>query len=554
MGIKRNKIYAAMIGLLAAVAPTSAWANKNAEVSRSLEIYSTLLRELDMFYVDSFSVEKTVETGIDAMLNKIDPYTMYIPEREMEDLKFMTTGVYAGVGSVISQRDSLVIIQEVYEDSPSHKYGLKAGDILVSVDGENVVGSTTSDVSKKLRGVAGTPVKVVVKRGEAQREITLNIVRDNITVSSLPIAKNIGNNVGYILLTGFTTGTADLFKTELKKLKQSGINSLIIDLRSNPGGILSEAVDIVGCFVEKGTKVVYTKSKVKEWDETFSTTKDPVDLDIPIVVMVNSESASAAEIVSGALQDLDRAVIMGERTFGKGLVQTSRNLPFGGSLKLTISKYHIPSGRCIQAIDYARTRENGKKFVIPDSLTHEFTTKNGRIVKDGCGVMPDTVYSGDSVPAPIVYHLYSKNIIFDYCTKWADSHPTIPAVADFVFTDWQDFKDFVVKKDFSYKTEKEKLFDALVERAKKDSTYEAAKPQYDALQMALFRCQDEELDKNKSEIIQLISTDLAQRYYYQKGAAEESLKYCKETKTAVGILRDRKAYNAILTNVKSSKK
>lgn len=552
MGIKRNKIYAAMIGLLAAVAPTSVMANKNAEVSRNLEIYSTLLRELDMFYVDTFSVEKTVETGINAMLNKIDPYTMYIPEREMDDLKFMTTGTYAGVGSVISQRDSLVMIQEVYENSPSHKYGLKAGDVLLSVDGEKVIGSTTSDVSKKLRGVAGTSVKVVVKRGD--KEVTLNIVRDNITISSLNLAKNIGDNIGYIHLTGFTTGTADLFKTELKKLKQSGIQGLIIDLRSNPGGILSEAVDIVGCFVEKGTKVVYTKSKIKEWDETFSTTKDPVDLDMPIVVMVNGESASAAEIVSGALQDLDRAVILGERTYGKGLVQTSRSLPFGGSLKLTISKYHIPSGRCIQAIDYARTRENGKKFVIPDSLTHEFKTKNGRIVKDGCGVMPDTVYTGDSVPAQIVYQLYVKNIIFDYCTKWAAEHPTIPLVQDFKFTDWQDFKNFVVSKDFSYKTEKEKLFDALVEKAKKDSTYEAAKQQYDALQMALFRCQDEELDKNKDEIIQLISTDLAQRYYFQKGASEESLKYDKETKRASDILRNKNVYKAILSTSKKSDK
>ncbi|MBP5704151.1 MAG: S41 family peptidase [Paludibacteraceae bacterium] len=552
MGIKRNKIYAAMIGLLAAVAPTSVMANKNAEVSRNLEIYSTLLRELDMFYVDTFSVEKTVETGINAMLNKIDPYTMYIPEREMDDLKFMTTGTYAGVGSVISQRDSLVMIQEVYENSPSHKYGLKAGDVLLRVDGEKVIGSTTSDVSKKLRGVAGTSVKVVVKRGD--KEVTLNIVRDNITISSLNLAKNIGDNIGYIHLTGFTTGTADLFKTELKKLKQSGIQGLIIDLRSNPGGILSEAVDIVGCFVEKGTKVVYTKSKIKEWDETFSTTKDPVDLDMPIVVMVNGESASAAEIVSGALQDLDRAVILGERTYGKGLVQTSRSLPFGGSLKLTISKYHIPSGRCIQAIDYARTRENGKKFVIPDSLTHEFKTKNGRIVKDGCGVMPDTVYTGDSVPAQIVYQLYVKNIIFDYCTKWAAEHPTIPSVQDFKFTDWQDFKNFVVSKDFSYKTEKEKLFDALVEKAKKDSTYEAAKQQYDALQMALFRCQDEELDKNKDEIIQLISTDLAQRYYFQKGASEENLKYDKETKRASDILRNKNVYNAILSTSKKSDK
>lgn len=551
MGLKRN-IYAAMVGLLAAVAPTSALANKNAEVSRNLEIYSTLLRELDMFYVDTFSVEKTVETGINAMLNKIDPYTMYIPEREMDDLKFMTTGTYAGVGSVISQRDSLVIIQEVYENSPSHKYGLKAGDVILSVDGEKVVGSTTSDVSKKLRGVAGTSVKVVVKR--ADKEVTLNIVRDNITISSVNLAKKIGEDIGYIHLTGFTTGTADLFKTELKKLKQSGIQGLIIDLRSNPGGILSEAVDIVGCFVEKGTKVVYTKSKIKEWDETFSTTKDPVDLDMPIVVMVNGESASAAEIVSGALQDLDRAVILGERTYGKGLVQTSRSLPFGGSLKLTISKYHIPSGRCIQAIDYARTRENGKKFVIPDSLTHEFKTKNGRIVKDGCGVMPDTVYTGDSVPAQIVYQLYVKNIIFDYCTKWAAEHPTIPSVQDFKFTDWQDFKNFVVSKDFSYKTEKEKLFDALVEKAKKDSTYEAAKQQYDALQMALFRCQDEELDKNKDEIIQLISTDLAQRYYYQKGASEESLKYDKETKRASDILRNKNGYNAILSTSKKSDK
>lgn len=552
MGIKRNKIYAAMIGLLAAVAPTSGWANKKADVSKNLEIYSSLLRELDMFYVDTFSVEKTVETGINAMLNKIDPYTMYIPEREQEDLKFMTTGTYAGVGSVISQRDSMVIIQEVYENSPSHKYGLKAGDVIVSVDGENAIGSTTSDVSKKLRGVAGTTAKVVVKR--ADKELTLNIVRDNITISSVNLATKIGSDIGYIHLTGFTTGTADQFKTELKRLKQEGAKGLIIDLRSNPGGILSEAVDIVGCFVEKGTKVVYTKSKIKEWDETFSTTKDPVDLEMPIVVLVNGESASAAEIVSGSLQDLDRAVLMGERTYGKGLVQTSRNLPFGGSLKLTISKYHIPSGRCIQAIDYARTREQGKKFVIPDSLTHEFKTKNGRIVKDGCGVMPDTIYTPDSVPAQIVYQLYAKNIIFDYCTKWSVEHPTIPSVQDFKFTDWQDFKNFVVSKDFSYKTDKEKLFDALVEKAKKDSTYEAAKQQYDALQLALFRCQDEELDKNKEEIVQLISTDLAQRYYFQKGASEENLKYDKETKRACEILRNKSTYDSILSTSKKSGK
>lgn len=517
----------------------SVFANSHeAQISEGIDVFATVTRELDMYYADTLNIKDLMTKGVKGMLSSIDPYTVYIPEQGQKDFKFMTTGEYAGVGSVITKRDEDIYITEVYEGTPSHKAGLKVGDVILKVDTFDCKNASVSDVSNHLRGIASTEAKVKIRAAADGKEKTISIIRDNITISSIPVSKMISQKTGIIRITSFTKGVAAEFKTEFLKLKKQGMERLVIDLRDNPGGILSEAVSIVSMFVDKGEKIVYTKPKLSAWAETYTSQTEPLDLQIPILVMVDEGSASASEVVSGALQDLDRAVIMGERTYGKGLVQTTRDLPYGGSLKLTISKYHIPSGRCIQAIDYANRDKNGTPERIPDSLTTEFKTKNGRIVRDGCGILPDVNFKKKD-GSEISYHLYVKNIIFDYVTQYEKTHSVAPKSVDqFEYKDWDEFKIFVQNSDFSYKTVPEEYLKKLIEVAKKDSVYDGAEKEFQALELALSHCQDLELEKAKEDIIGLITYEYIKRVLYQRGAAESELKYDSMVKVAIEVIED----------------
>jgi len=516
------------------------------EISKNLDIFNALYKELDLFYVDTIQPEKVIKEGIDAMLGELDPYTNYIPESEMDDLKFMTTGEYAGIGAMIKQKDGKTVISEIYEGMPAYKSGLKVGDVFVEIDGVNVNKKNNSEVSEMLKGQAKTVVKVTVERLGEKKPITKEIIREKIVITPISYSGVLDGNVGYINLSSFTDKSAEVFKEAFLDLKNNKkIESLIIDLRSNPGGILSEAVKITNLFVDKKSTVVYTKGKVTQWDETYKATKDPIDKEIPIVVLVNRGSASAAEIVAGALQDLDRAVIAGERTFGKGLVQTTRELPYGGSLKVTTAKYHIPSGRCIQAIDYTRRSEEGFVQRIPDSLTTEFKTSKGRIVRDGGGIYPDLFIEPEK-NATISYYLYTKNLIFDYVNKYQSTRPTILPLKDFTFTEYDEFKEFVKSRNFTYKLRTEELLNNLIDIAKEEGYYDISESKFIALKEALSHDLDKDLELFKDEITELISMEIAKRYYYQKGEIIEMLKRDKTSKEAVKLLKDNEKYKALL--------
>lgn len=520
------------------------------QISKSLDIFNSVIKELDLFYVDTIKPEETVKYGIDAMLATADPYTTYFPESEMKDLKFMTTGSYAGVGAVISAKDKKVFITEIYEGKPAYKAGLRAGDVFVSVGGVVTDGKSTSDVSQLLRGEPLTTVKVVVDR-PGKGIVKVDVVREKIVIDPVVYYGMVNNSVGFINLTQFTDQSYSSFHNAFLALKAKGMKSLVIDLRGNPGGLLSEATRILNMFVPKGSKLVYTKGKDDKWNTTYKATEAPIDTVMPIAVLVNRNSASAAEIVSGTLQDLDRAVVIGERTYGKGLVQTTRDLPYGGSLKVTISKYYIPSDRCIQAIDYAKRDKDGLVARIPDSLTHEFKTLHGRIVRDGCGISPD-VFVKTEKNAPISYYLYSKNVIFDYVTHYQQLHPSILSEADVRLSDadYADFKKFVKESGFSYKTKTQETLEKLRKVAEEDGCLEKSKAEFDALAARINPDLDADLEANRADISKYICFEIARRYFYQRGVVQEQLKDDSGVNKAVEILSDLKAYTGWLTKEK----
>ena len=487
-------------------------------VSKNMDIYNSLFKELDMFYVDTINPEKTIKTGIDAMLNSLDPYTVYIPEEEMEDFKFMMSGEYAGVGAIIAKHKNAIIINEIYEGKPADKCGLKVGDKFIEVAGKKIgEDKSTSDVSNLLRGDANTVVEVVVERPGEKKPLKLKITREKIAINPIEYYDVLDNNIGFISVSNFTDKTASSFKEAFLDLKKKGITSLIIDLRSNPGGLLSEALQIVNYFVPKGSTLLTTRGKVKQWDETYKATSSPIDTEIPLAVIVNKGSASASEVVAGALQDLDRAVVIGERSYGKGLVQTTRNLPYGGGIKVTTSKYYTPSGRCVQAIDYSDRDENGYVKRIPDSLTTEFKTANGRIVRDGGGITPDSVVEIKDNYSELEKKLVSDNIIFDYAVNFRVKHKNIAPPKEFVFDDYDDFKKFVKDANFTYTRNTEKGVKALVDIAKKEGYYEIAKEEFDALEKKLEHDIDKDLDHFKRDVKWLVTAEILSKYYYKRG-------------------------------------
>lgn len=524
--------------------------DKNFEIGKNLDVFNSLYRELDMFYVDSINAEQLIRTGIDAMLESLDPYTTYIPETELEDFKFMTTGEYAGVGAVISMdKDKNIVVNEPYEGKPAAKAGLKAGDIILSIDGEKLQGVGVSEASEKLKGRPGTKIKLVIQRPGEKKTLTVPIERELIQIEAVTYSGVLADSIGYIFLNNFTDKSGQEVRNALLKLKDEyHIKSLILDLRGNPGGILEEAVQVVNLFVPKGELVVSTKGKVKQWDKSYRTTIEPIDTLMPLVVLTNSGSASASEIVSGALQDLDRAVILGTRTFGKGLVQSTREVAYDGNLKLTIAKYYIPSGRLIQALDYSHRNPDGSVGRVPDSLTNVFKTSKGRLVRDGGGINPDVTIETKKIPT-IAMYLTMDNIIFDYATQWAIGKEKIASPEIFTITDedYENFKHFVKERDFTYDRQSEKVLKNLKEIAEFEGYMDTASEEFKALEAKLKPDLDRDLDKFKPIIIDQINEEIIKRFYYQKGKVRIALRDDTQLQEAIKLLNDKEAYSKLLS-------
>lgn len=518
------------------------------EISKNLDIFATLFREVNVYYVDQTDPGKLIKKGIDAMLESLDPYTNYIPESEIEDYRFMTTGQYGGIGALIRQRGDYVVIAEPYEGFPAYKSGLMAGDSILEIDGKSAKGKKTDEISKILKGQPQTPVKVLIKRVGEEESIEKTLIREEIKIKSVPYFGMLNSHVGYIRLTGFTQNAGKEVKDALLSLKENKeLQSVVFDLRGNPGGLLNEAINTANVFIDKGQEVVSTKGKISDWDKTYKALNPSLDTNIPIAILVNSGSASASEIVSGTIQDLDRGVVVGQRTFGKGLVQTTRPLTYNSQLKVTTAKYYIPSGRCIQALDYAHRNEDGSVGKIPDSLITLFKTKNNRTVYDGGGITPDVQlkpYRYSNIAASLV----GKGRIFDYATLYRSKHPSIPSAKEFKLTD-QDFNNFtayISDKDYDYITKSEKTLDELKKNAQKEKYFEDIVQEYDALKKKMIHNKKEDIVKNKEEIMGLLKEEIVSRYYYQTGRIEAAFSYDTEIQKAIEVLSDKSIYTSIL--------
>lgn len=532
--------------------------DRNFQISKNLDIFNSIFKELDLFYVDTVNAEKMIQTGVEGMLSLTDPYTEYYPEEEVSSLKEMTTGKYGGIGAAIryyEAKDRIAVVEPT-EGMPAAEAGVKAGDIILSVGGKEMVRGDmkpqefSSKVSEALRGEPGTSfvLKVLRPLKNDSTVMEFKITRKNIRTNPVPYYGMVKDSIGYLALSSFTENSAKDFKKAFIELKQKGAKSLIIDLRDNGGGSLSEAVDIVNLYVPKGQEIVVTKGKVRQAQGSYKTQNEPVDTQIPLAVLVNGATASASEIVSGSLQDLDRAVVIGSRTFGKGLVQTIRPLPYNGTLKVTTSKYYIPSGRCIQAIDYAKKNADGSVARTPDSLTTVFHTAAGREVRDGGGIRPDIEVKGDKIPN-IVFYLMNDDLIFDYATQYCWDHPTLASVDDFKLTDadYEAFKKLVKSRNFTYDRQSEKMLKSLKEIAEFEGYMTEAAEEFKALEKKLNHNLNRDLDYFAKPIKEYISQEIVTRYFYQRGAAMERLKDDTDLEEAIKVLQNPVRYREILS-------
>ena len=518
---------------------------KNFEIAKNLDIYHTLFRELNMFYVDEINPNELVKTSIDDMLQSLDPYTNYISEDQIEDFRFMTTGEYAGIGALISKHGEDIIIAEPYEGFPAQKSGIKAGDIILEVSDKDTKTMSTEDVSNLLKGPANKPVTIKVQRPGEKKPITFEVVREKVSVDAVPYYGMLDNNTAYIRLSSFTANCSEDVKKAFLELKKNNPDGLILDLRGNPGGLLMEAVNIVNFFVPKGEEIVSTRGKVKQWDKTYTATQEPIDTTIKIAVLVNRGSASASEIVSGAIQDLDRGIIVGSRTFGKGLVQTTRDLSYNTKLKVTTAKYYVPSGRCIQMLDYSHRNEDGSVGNVPDSLISEFTTKKGRKVYDGGGIVPDMQLDSETL-STLSIELVTQFKIFDFATKYANENESIAEPEAFTITDaiYKQFADFVKASDFHYDSQSKDEFEALMKTAKQEKYYGLAEDEFKALQAKLEPNLDKDLKGFRDEISELLEDEIVTRYYYQKGAIRAAIHDDEGIEKTIDALHSETAYAA----------
>tara|TARA_B100000927_G_scaffold286165_1_gene277251 strand:- start:5641 stop:7284 length:1644 start_codon:yes stop_codon:yes gene_type:complete len=515
------------------------------EISKNLDIFTTLYRELNVFYVDEVDPGSLMKTAIDAMLESLDPYTTYIPESEMEDFKFMTTGQYGGIGAIISKRGDYIIISEPYEGFPANKAGLIPGDKILKVNKKSVKGKTTEDVSKVLKGQPNTSVKLLVERLGKDKPLEFDLIREEVKIKSVPFFAEIEDNIGYIKLNAFHRNVSNEVAEAFNKInKDKSLKGLIFDLRGNPGGLLNEAVDVTNLFIDKGLLVVSTKGKIAEWDKLYKTTKEPLDTKIPLVILVDSRSASASEIVSGAVQDLDRGVLIGQRTFGKGLVQQTRKLTYNSQLKVTIAKYYIPSGRCINSVDYSNRNEDGSVGQIADSLKKEFKTSNGRIVLDGGGVNPDIVLERKKY-SNILASIMSKRLIFDFANEFYFKNSSIK---NFSINDslYNEFVEFLKNKEYQYETKTEKALNKMIKDAEKEKYFSDLKSEIDILKAKMDSSKNNDILKFKKEISQILEGEIISRYTLQRGRLENSLKYDEDVKEAISLIQDSEKYNNIL--------
>jgi len=515
---------------------------------KNIEIYTSLFRELNLYYVDETDPEKLIKSSIDEMLKTLDPYTEYIPESDLKDFQFATTGEYGGIGSLIRKSGDYAVISEVYKNFPADLANLKAGDLIIEIDGKSTRGVVITQISNLLKGSPGTELEIKVSRTGTDQPISKTLVRKKIQIKSVPYFGMIQNNIGYIRLTNFTMGSGKEVKDALKSLeKNHDLKALVLDLRGNPGGLLIEAVSVTNLFVPKGNEIVSTRGKVKDFDHSYYASENPVDTVVPIAILVSRNSASSAEIVAGAIQDLDRGIIVGERTYGKGLVQTTRTLSYNSQLKVTTAKYYIPSGRCIQALDYSNRNEDGSVGSIPDSLISEYTTKNGRTVFDGGGIIPDIQIKNPPL-SQIAIELYTRFLLFDYATQYFLQHDTIAPPGQFAITNknYDNFIQFIDRKEFDYQTQTEKAFSNLETLAKREKYFDSSKEAFFLLKEKLSHDKYKDLHTFKDEIQRLLKEEIVGRYYYQEGSIEASLSSDEQIIRAVEVVGDHDQYSSIL--------
>ena len=523
------------ISLAIAAITTISAQSQNFKLGQWSEIKNSIIKELNLSYVDSLPIDRIMRAGVDAMLEELDPYTIYIPEEENEDLQMLLSKTYGGIGAIIHKKvGENVIINEPYAGSPAEKYGLQCGDEIIQINGVPTKDLETKESSDRMKGKPGTTVVFKVKKVRTGDTLDINIVRERIHFPDIEYAGMLDDTTGYILQTGFTDNVSGEIRTKFQELKKQGMKRLVLDLRGNGGGLMSEAINIVSLFVPKGSLVVTSKGNTEESVKEFRTTTEPIDTQIPIIVMIDSGSASSSEIVSGALQDMDRATIMGKRSYGKGLVQSIKPLPYNGQMKITTAKYYTPSGRCVQAIDYSHRNEDGSVGHIPDSLTREFRTAGGRIVRDGGGITPD--YDIDFPEySRLVYALVLGGVIDQYVIDYARRHDSIPAVDDFHYSD-EDFEDFVrfaKTQDFDYRSSARTLYDQMKKELEKDGLAQTMKPELEAMEKALEMDKEKFIRLKKDEIIPFIEEELAVRYWFQEAGVKVRLRYDEQLKTAL---------------------
>ncbi|GAB1403580.1 S41 family peptidase [Lentimicrobium sp.] len=520
------------------------------ELSKNLDIFVSMYKELNNSYVDELNHGELITYGIEAILDRLDPYTVFIPEADIEDYTFMTTGQYGGIGALIHQQGGYVVISEPYENSPAMKAGLIQGDRILMVNDKDAKGKSVSDVSMVLKGQPGTKVKLLIKREGVANPMEKEVTRENVAIPNVTHSLMLNEHTGYIKLSGFTQTSSKEFKEAFLALREKGkLTSLVIDLRDNGGGLMNEAVNIANFFIKKGELIVSTKGKSPDRNKSYKTIMQPMDNEIPLVVLVNGYSASASEIVAGAFQDLDRAVIIGKRTFGKGLVQNILPLSYKTQMKVTIAKYYIPSGRCIQAIDYGHRDSLGFSAKIPDSLIHEFKTKAGRPVYDGGGIEPDIVTSDEPL-SNIAISLISRYLIFDYANHFKRVHDTIPPARQFTITDdiYNDFVNWLADKEYDYVTRSEKLLTQLKQAAENEKYFEELKDDLADLESKVKHNKNSDLIKFKPEISSLLRSEIVARYYAQKGRVEAMVTEDDEVKMAMKLLENSGEYSGILSN------
>ncbi|MDR0754856.1 MAG: S41 family peptidase [Prevotellaceae bacterium] len=547
MSKKIGNIIISTVLVLLCICFTAA-SSDNFKIVKNLDIFFSVFRELNLLYVDDIDADKIVKSGIEGMLNELDPYTTFLSEEDSEEFDLATTGEYSGIGAIVGVKNNYIQIVETYKDFPADKAGLVSGDVLLSIDNVSLHGKTTAEASNLLKGEHGTTLNARVVKLKTSDTINIKLTREKIHISGIAHAGIIHDNIGYIALSSFTQNCQKDFKNALQKLEATRqMKSLIIDLRGNSGGWLEAAIDIAGMFVKKGTEIVYSRGRIKDFDYSYKTKEEPLLADIPIVVLVNNGSASSSEIVAGALQDLDRAVIAGTRTFGKGLVQTVRELGYNSRIKLTTAKYYIPSGRCIQAHNFSKLNEDGSVATIPDSLKKEFNTAHGRKVYDGGGIMPDIEVQADEF-SDIAISLAVRNLISEYAIKYFSQHEHIDEPEKFKITDadYLDFIEFISDKEYDYQTKAENIVEKLLEEVKKGKYNDNIKTQIDALKSQITHDKNRDLQTHKHEISQLINEEIAGKYFYQQGRIRKMLTDDRQLDAAVNILLDKDKYNEIL--------